>query len=241
MEREKPGRSGGGKILFFVIFATGLLVLLLYLVRFDKVTVTGTEHVDREDALQMILPEEERRLSSVLFKMVMGPRSNDLFEKISIRITGLKSVRITVKEIPSDCVLEEEHGYSVVNEKGVVTEFCDSCPEELTILWGFSARGTARYEKVPAWNDELFTDALALAERVRAYGIPCERVYCSLRDYIFVTGKITVMLGGTEYTDEKFKTFLDLYPSLIGLSGTLHLDNYDPGSEDGKYTFEVVK
>ena len=241
MKKEQSGRSGSGKILFFVIFATGILVLTLYLIKINKVTLTGTNYVDREDALEMILPEEERRLSSVLMRMLLGPRSNDLFESIKIRFSGIGAVKITVKEIPSDCVLQEERGYAVVNEKGVVTEYTDTCPEELTVLWGFQAGSTPRYEKVPAANETLFHDALALAERVRAYGLPCERVYCSLNDYIFVTGKITVMMGGTENTDAKFKSFLDLYPSLIGLSGTLHLENFDPDNEDGKYTFEVAR
>ena len=239
MGKETVRKTRSGKMIFFLMFAAGILMLSLYLVKTERTSLTGTRYVDEEDALEMLLPESERRLSAVLYSMFFGPKKNLLFDSIRIRPDGLHSVRITVSETPADCAVHTELGYAAVNRNGMAAAFYESCPEELTVLMGFDAKAAARYEAVSVSDEERFQEALSLAKSVRTSGIPCEMIVCGSGAFKILTGKLTVDFGSSEYAEQKLTAFLDMYPSLLGLRGTLHLENYDPETDDGKYYFEV--
>ena len=239
MKKESGGRPASGKTAFFIIFAAGLIVLAFYLIKMDKVTLTGTYHVDQEDAMEMLLPEENRRLSAVLYEMLFGPDKNLLFDSIRIRPSGIGKVRITVKENPADCMLKCPEGYAVINRNGAVADIVPEVPEELTVLVGVETSGIQLYQRVSAGDEALFSDALMLAQRVRTSGIPCEMIYCRPDEFILITGNITINFGSQVNADEKLAAILDMYPSLLGLKGTLHVEDHTGENEDGKYYFEV--
>ena len=238
MKKESGGGTASGKTAFFIIFAAGLIVLALYLIKMDHVTLTGTRYVDQEDALNMLLPEEDRRLSAVLYHMLLDPDQNLLFDSIKIRPSGIGKVKITVEENPSDCLVHLSDGYAVLNRNGVVVDILPEAPEELTVLLGVEAKGE-RYQKISAGDEELFYDALTLAQMVRSSGIPCETIVCQKDDFTFVTGNISIRFGSQVNAEEKLAAILDLYPSLLGLKGTLHVEDHNGEEEDGKYYFEV--
>lgn len=239
MSRKKGGGSASGKAAFFLIFAAGLIALALYLIQMDQVTLEGTRYVDQDDTLDMLYPAEDRRLSAVLYDMLLGPKRDLLFDSIRIRPSGIGKVRITVKENPSDCLIKTDESYAVVNRNGAVVCMLPEPPEELTVLMGLDIQAAERYQQVSTADDALFRDALELAQMVRASGIPCETIFCQQDDFIFVTGSITIRFGSQENTEEKLAAILDLYPSLVGLKGTLHVEDHNGEDEDGKYYFEV--
>ena len=239
MSGKTNGGSASGKAAFFIIFAAGLIALALYLIKMDRVELEGTRYVDRDDALQMLYPEEDRRLSAVLYDMLLGQKRDLLFDNIRIRPSGFGKVRITVKENPADCLIKTEEGYAVVNRNGAVICMLPDAPEELTVLMGLDIRAAEKYRRVSAGDDALFADALELARLVRASGIPCESIFCQQDDFIFVTGNITIRFGSQENAEEKLAAILDMYPSLVGLKGTLHVEDHNGADEDGKYYFEV--
>ncbi len=239
MSRKTGGGSASGKAAFFLIFAAGLIALALYLIQMDQVTLEGTRYVDQDDTLDMLYPAEDRRLSAVLYDMLLGPKRDLLFDSIRIRPSGIGKVRITVKENPSDCLIKTDESYAVVNRNGAVVCMLPEPPEELTVLMGLDIQAAERYQQVSAADDALFRDALELAQMVRTSGIPCETIFCQKDDFIFVTGSITIRFGSQENTEEKLAAILDLYPSLVGLKGTLHVEDHNGEDEDGKYYFEV--
>ena len=239
MSGNSGGRSAGVKAAFFVIFAAGLTALALYLIKMDKVTLTGTRYVAQEDALEMLLPEDDRRLSSVLYKMLFGEVKSSVFDSIKIRPSGIGKVRITVEENPADCMIRVDDAYAVLNRNGVVVEILSEPPEELTVLEGLDITEAERYQKVSAQDEELFLDALELAQMVRSSGIPCEMIFCKKDDFIFVTGDISICFGSRVNEQEKLAAILDMYPSLFMLKGTLHVEDHTGDKEDGKYYFEV--
>ena len=239
MSRKTGGGSASGKAAFFLIFAAGLIALALYLIQMDQVTLEGTRYVDQDDTLDMLYPAEDRRLSAVLYDMLLGPKRDLLFDSIRIRPSGIGKVRITVKENPSDCLIKTDESYAVVNRNGAVVCMLPEPPEELTVLMGLDIQAAERYQQVSTADDALFRDALELAQMVRASGIPCETIFCQQDDFIFVTGSITIRFGSQENTEEKLAAILDLYPSLVGLKGTLHVEDHNGEDEDGKYYFEV--
>ena len=239
MSRKTGGGSASGKAAFFLIFAAGLIALALYLIQMDQVTLEGTRYVDQDDTLDMLYPAEDRRLSAVLYDMLLGPKRDLLFDSIRIRPSGIGKVRITVKENPSDCLIKTDESYAVVNRNGAVVCMLPEPPEELTVLMGLDIQAAERYQQVSTADDALFRDALELAQMVRTSGIPCETIFCQQDDFIFVTGSITIRFGSQENTEEKLAAILDLYPSLVGLKGTLHVEDHNGEDEDGKYYFEV--
>ena len=241
MKKESDSRSPSGKIAFLAVFAAGLVVLALYLLKMDKITLTGTKYVDQEDALQMLLPEEDRRMSAVLYAMLFGPDRDLLFDSIRIRPSGFVSARISVEEDPADCLIHTDGGYAVINRNGVVVDIRKDVLEELTVLVGVNAENAVRYQPLQVDDETLFSEGLSLAKDIRSSGIPCETILLKPDDYQLVTGNITISFGGGENAEEKLAAILDLYPSLLGLKGTLHVEGHGGEDDNGKYYFEVTR
>ena len=69
---------------------------------------------------------------------------------------------------------------------------------------------------------------------------------CKAAQTLQIGGKLTKGLGcgadpakGAQAAEEKLAAILDMYPSLLGLKGTLHVEDHTGENEDGKYYFEV--
>lgn len=94
------------------------------------------------------------------------------------------------------------------------------------------------YKPLPVEDDTTFTQILNLTQLIARYDIDVDRIYFDSRmNATLHIGNIRVQLGGNENMEYKIAELDGMLPQLSGLSGVLHLENYDRTAMNPSYSF----
>lgn len=236
-------RSHKGLIVAVVLLiVVGAVVAAAYMIRIERIDVAGNEHCNRDVVINKVLPEEEdRRLIFVLYKMVTGVPLDGAFSSLKIELTGVQSVRITVKESPAMAQLPFGDRYVFLNEGGYVVGSLPVRDSVLPCLSGDLIRGYEEFEFPDTQDGEALKEAVKVAEKVRAYEVDTRDILCRDRTYTLVIGDVLVSIGRAEDLDQKLQEVNAQVAAYRGLSGTLHMETWDEADPHRVFIFEVAQ
>ncbi|MDD6347254.1 MAG: hypothetical protein PUA52_04470 [Lachnospiraceae bacterium] len=242
-----------------VIWTTILCLLLaffagLLLFRVKRVEVTGNCHYTDNAVETAIIsgPLTANTLFLRLFRHHPSTGDAAFIDSITVDYVDRHTIRVRVSEIKPVCCFEADGLYRYLDENGVICavsampestempdETCDDGqPRDIFIIplvEGLPLDSEAAYdtgEAVITENRSLFTMLGSISSMINKNGIIPDRLIIGEDGTVtMICGTITVLLGGDEHLEEKLGELGGILESAEGLSGTLHLENFD-GSQN---------
>lgn len=228
-------------IAFSVILVLGALFLFSWFTKVTDVAVEGCMAGNEQRVAELILPgEDDYRLFNVLIRKLSGAYRHPAFTEVEFELTGLHTLSISVSEAESVLKMQTDTGtfyYSLLGYR----VGGDASAEELPVFYGIPFSSGAFYDQpeMTEENRKLFTDACETAAECARLKLPVLSISCEDAGYVIHFGEVSVILGSFQHMAQKLFEVSCQYDKYKGLSGVLHLENFDPEEKDAVYTFTV--
>lgn len=240
---EEDNRALKLALLLMSLFAL-LCVLVLVIKMYFTITtveVIGNEHYTTEEIASMVCSTRLEKNSIFLYlKNRFGHREKIPFvEEMDVDIVSPTEVKITVYEKALAGYVEYLGRYLYFDRDGIVVESSLDRIEGVPFVTGLKFDHMALYEPLPLENNQdVFKLILNITQLLTKYEIGIDRIYFGTDQTITLRiGGVDVLLGNSDYIDEKIGRLRFLLPKLRGRKGELHMEGYT--GEGDKFTFEV--
>ncbi|MCR5082051.1 MAG: cell division protein FtsQ/DivIB [Parasporobacterium sp.] len=118
--------------------------------------------------------------------------------------------------------------YMYFDQDGVVRMSSPEKDENIPLVLGLNFDHVAINDELDIANEDIFRWLLEVVQTLNKYEIKFEKIYIS-SDYemTLYIANVKVELGKNEYTAEKIAELSNFYDKLVGLSGTLFMQDFD--------------
>ena len=130
--------------------------------------------------------------------------------------------------------------YAYVNKDGYMLTAVDTRPEDMPEIKDFEFTALSEGEKLECANQATFEYALKVIKDLNIYSLKMDNV-CAFEETELVmnAGKVKIMLGENNRTDEKISDLSNFYDQIEGLDGTLDMKQISDNNLG--YTFKINK
>lgn len=225
-------------VIVFLVFGFAFLYLKAnYTV--TNVKVEGNEHYTDEQIKDMVLDGKYGNSTLYLYLKYRNKEVKNIpfIETMEVELESADTIRIHVYEKSIAGYVEFLGRYLYFDKDGIVVE---SSTEQITgipYVTGLNFDHVVLHEKLPIADEEIFHYILNITQLLTKYGISTDRIYFdSVYDTTLYFGDVKIYLGNSSNIDEKINKLQYLLPELAGMSGTLHMENYQSDTET--FTFQ---
>ncbi len=226
---------------FLCLFAlTALLLIFLWNMRIDVISVEGSEFYSEEEIIDFIFetPAERNFLYAWLNNRFGERKSIPFVAGYTLEFAGVHEVKVTVYEKRVIGYIEYMGSNMYFDQDGTIVESSSEKREGVPLITGLHFDYIVLYKPLPVEDDTTFTQILNLTQLIARYDIDVDRIYFDSRmNATLHIGNIRVQLGGNENMEYKIAELDGMLPQLSGLSGVLHLENYDRTAMNPSYSF----
>ncbi len=226
---------------FLCLFAlTALLLIFLWNMRIDVISVEGSEFYSEEEIIDFIFetPAERNFLYAWLNNRFGERKSIPFVAGYMLEFAGVHEVKVTVYEKRVIGYIEYMGSNMYFDQDGTIVESSSEKREGVPLITGLHFDYIVLYKPLPVEDDTTFTQILNLTQLIARYDIDVDRIYFDSRmNATLHIGNIRVQLGGNENMEYKIAELDGMLPQLSGLSGVLHLENYDRTAMNPSYSF----
>ena len=164
---------------------------------------------------------------------------NNMLDSIKVELVNPWTVRVLVEEQNVVCSIATGKNYIYLNSGGSVVSVSSSEDYNLPIIQGLEVEDALVGMKLDTPDQTALEDVTKIAASLQEYEIEVGLINV-LEDhkYSLLKDNVTILLGRNIYMEEKISELGDLQDQLTGLSGTLHLENYDSSKDSIIFTKE---
>jgi cell division protein FtsQ len=153
---------------------------------------------------------------------------NELLSKVSVKIVNPHTVKVAVEENTLVGCVKSGNQYYYLDENGAIILSQAEKLTEVPILEDLKIQTTETGDYLETTDMALLESLLDIATKLTDYGVASDSISVTEEGmYVAKMGKVTIQLGYNKNIDEKISELKDLLPELDGLSGILHLEDYD--------------
>jgi len=246
MKDKKTGKKKRNLSWIFIpatiVLLLAALSVFLYVMKVERIEVRGNYYANRETVEKLVFrSEDDYRLYRVLLRQFFGAGESEVFSEVSVKLTGIQSAEITVRETEAvaEMLLGDTHVF--LNRNGVVVGQGSGNVDLLYDIQGFTVLSVTEMEPIQVNDREMLLEAIRVAMALSKERIPAENVqYAGDGTFRTKIGDVTVYLGAAEHLAEKAAELSSQIPSYRGLSGIMHLENCTEEDRKKGFYFEVI-
>ena len=218
-KQKKKKKSMKGWLVLIV--TVGLILAVVFGCRIKTIRITGNERVSDETIQTLIQYDKcQNRKTDI--------SSEPLLNSIHVQLRNPQTIVVQVNEEKLSGYVQSEDEYIYVNDSGKIVLKQTEKLQDVLLLSGITADTAEVGEQLVSDDTGVFADFLDIAAILRSEAITADSLGKSDDGgYYIVMGKVKVLLGKDIYMEEKISELNDLLSKLEGLSGTLHLEEYD--------------
>lgn len=242
MIREKRKRKKRLKI-FLITFLTILLllavaaVIVIKVFTIKNVVISGNEHYQDEVIEAWVLNDEYswNTLYVYMKYCLQEPEVIPFIDTMEINMKLPHTIEIQVYEkgILGYVYLDSLGQNAYFDKDGMVVEMSSEIMEGVPRVSGLSIDSVVLYEKLPIEGTNVLKNLLSLTQILKKYElVPDNIIYGADKNYTLEYDTVKVLMGGTEYLNEKVVRLSYIMPKLEGMSGTLHLESWTENTTD---------
>jgi len=222
------------KFMIFAVITGTFAFIFLYGFMLRNVYVTGNYTYSDEEILN-ILHYNEYPKNTLYFawKNKDGVTGGVPFvESISVRVKSPSTVYVTVSEKMIIGCIDDSGVYMFFDNTGAVVESSTEKPQDVPLVTGLNLSNLQIGQQLDLNDQSIFKNLYELSVFLKNYDLRVEQIdYNADQSMVLHKGTISVLLGMGSNLEDKINAIKDLEPQLEGLSGTLHLENYDSTKE----------
>ncbi|MFA9375150.1 MAG: cell division protein FtsQ/DivIB [Lachnotalea sp.] len=227
-------------VLFIMLLATIITILSVFSIK--EITITGNEHYTEEEIENLVFENKYCYNSIYLYWKYNYKKSYSIpfIDTIEVEILSGNQVEINVYEKSMVGYIEYLGSYMYFDKDGIVVESSSDKVEGIPLITGLQFDHIVLYKELPIDNETVFNTIVSLTQLLGKYEITPDKIYFnSSYEMTLYFGDAKVYLGKDNETEEKIIRLRSILPDLEGLTGVLHMENYQEG--DSNITFEKDK
>lgn len=214
---------------------------LIFLQKFTikTVTVDGSSHYTKEEIVDMVMKSPEDRISLVLSMKYHNTSITNIafIQSIEVNVVSADTIHIQVYEKSLAGYIKYLGQYMYFDKDGIVVEASDRIASGIPEITGLKFDSVILHNALPVENAEVFSEVLEIANLLTKYDLDVDKIYFNKKMQITLyMGDVRVSVGSSDKLAEKIMKLRDLRAHLEGLSGVLHLENYDGSSDTFIFT-----
>lgn len=218
-------------IIAVVVVLAGLLVAAGYFFKVDVstgITYVGNKQHTEEELTSKIFGDSVNTLSYSLFqskKQVKIP----FVQRYVVEVDWPDKLTVIVYEKPIIGYIKYMGSNMYFDKEGIVVESSSSTVADVPQITGISFNSIVLGEKLVTDKPEVYLRIVEFLQDFDKNNLHVDRIHFdSALNATLYFGKVKVMLGGSENLSEKIHELTQVYPNLIGLVGTLHMEEFEP-------------
>jgi len=204
----------------------------------EIVEVKGTELSDPDKVLEKLIPPEKRTMLALGLLMVKGKEVPGI-APWKLQRRSLSEYVLVIREEEPVAVIRSEGHYLGVGISGAVLSVDEERPEGIPLIIGCGISGGETLTMPEVQDREAYEGLLTYGRAVKNMGLPIVSLQYAEGCYFIHFTDIIVSLGDVLHVESKLRVVQDQMNYYEGLTGTLHLENFDPDSSFERYVFEV--
>lgn len=216
---------------------TGLYIWKNY--RITTVYVEGNTHYSDEEIIDYVMGGRFAHNSIVLSFMYRNKEITGIpfVQAMDIKILSRDTVKIMVYEKSLAGYVNYLGRYFYFDKDGIVVESAAQRTDGIPQVSGLSFESVTLYEPLPIGDNSVFGSILSITQLLSKYKLAADRIFFS-EDYEMTVyfGNVRVILGTSDYIDEKVTRLQHILPSLTGKSGVLDMRDYQDTSDNVTFT-----
>ncbi len=233
-----------------IIFLTMVLLVTFGIYYFlttftiKHITVDGSTHYTQEEIIDMVIRSPEDKISLVLsMKYHNEPITNIAFiQSIEVNVVSADTIHIQVYEKTLAGYIEYLGQYMYFDKDGIVVEASSQITEGMPEITGLEFNSVVLHNPLPVKNPEVFGQVLEITNLLNKYELEIDTIYFNKNlEVTLYMDSVRVPLGNGDKLTEKIMKLRDLAPHVKGMSGVLHLESVDSGSDVITFTKDVEK
>ena len=215
-------------IILLLLAAAALIVIKVF--RVEKVEVEGNELYDAKVIEKAVLNDKYSWNSLYVFLKYrfVDTKKVPFVDTMEITLKDPQTLHIKVYEkgIMGYLYISSIDENAYFDKDGLVVETSSKVIDGTPQIIGIDCDKVVLYEKLPIGNAKL-REILTLTQALkRSSLIPDSITYGVANEPLLAYGKIKVEMGSLELLTQKVERLTKIKPSLEGMDGTLHLENW---------------
>lgn len=224
---------------FFGVLVLGMAVVFgLFHIR--QADVIGNEFYSAEEIKKMVMSDSLAENSIYLtWKYSDGNVGEDMpfLSGVEVSMVSPYHVQIRVYEKTIAGYLMYSGSRVYFDTDGKVVEISAQERDNVVPFSGISIAQPQVKEDLPVADEQFFKNIIEAAGYIQQCSTkPDEAHYDDKQDLILYFGSNRVLMGGASYMEEKFSKLEQILPNMEGMSGTLHMETYAPGTTTFSFT-----
>lgn len=229
--REEKRMNPALRVLItLLVLLLGAAAVVLLLFRVDELMINGNRRVTSEEIQSLIRYDECHGNSLMLWLMnrEVDVSSNDLLQSVEVRLEDPRTVNVRVEEQLLVGGVQNGSKYVYFNENGLILLETEAADDKLPLMEGLTVEGAEFGDYIKVADEDMLEDMLEIALILEESEVQAEKIGLAEDGrYMLTMGNVRVQLGRNIYMSEKISELKGLLPELEGLSGVLHLEEYD--------------
>lgn len=215
-------------VILLLIAAAALIVIKVF--RVEKVEVEGNELYDAKVIEKAVLNDKYSWNSLYVFLKYrfVDTKEVPFVDTMEITLKDPQTLHIKVYEkgIMGYLYISSIDENAYFDKDGLVVETSSKVIDGTPQIIGIDCDKVVLYEKLPIGNAKL-REILTLTQALKRNAlIPDSITYGVANEPLLAYGKIKVEMGSLELLTQKVERLAKIKPSLEGMDGTLHLENW---------------
>ena len=211
--------------------------------RITDYTVYGNRMYSDDEIVQLITedrPLEKNAVYVFLGRPLAAQVSIPFIQRYEVELTGESSAQVVVYEKSIIGCVRYMSSYLYFDRDGIIVESSFRYITGTPVIEGLRFTQAVQYQPLPVEDPEIFSKILHLTNLLKKNKLNVDKVlYESDSSVVLFLGNVRVKLGDSSWLEEKLSVVMANLGALEGMSGTLYLDNYEPGASS--YTFVFKK
>lgn len=233
--RTKSGLIGIIVIVIILMVLGGLGYIGYKQFKITQITIEGSDKYSYDELYEYIFADRNDK-NTLLFRFTNSRNAMPeipFISKVSIEVKDRHSLEVTVYEKSIVGYVEYKGTNMYFDKDGIIVEASTKQLADVPLIKGLEFDSIVMHEKLQVGDDEIFTTLLDVTQYLDKYDIVMDYIYVGKEYEInLLIGDVTVKLGQNDYNmGEKIYELSCLKDKLIGLKGTLHMENYDENKE----------
>ena len=215
-------------VILLLLAAAALIVIKVF--RVEKVEVEGNELYDAKVIEKAVLNDKYSWNSLYVFLKYrfVDTKEVPFVDTMEITLKDPRTLHIKVYEkgIMGYLYISSIDENAYFDKDGLVVETSSKVIDGTPQIIGIECDKVVLYEKLPIANAKL-REILTLTQALKRNSlIPDSITYGVANEPVLAYGKIKVEMGSLELLTQKVERLAKIKPSLEGMDGTLHLENW---------------
>lgn len=234
VQRIKPVN----KIRIAVLVFLGVLVIAVAVIfglfHIREADVVGNEFYSAEEIKKMVMSDSLAENSLYLtwkYSQEDAAEALPFLNAVEISMITPYHVQIKVYEKTIAGYLMYSGSRVYFDTDGTVVEISGEEREGIAPFSGIAMGQPVVGEKIPLEDEAFLSDIVEASYLIHQSGLePDEVHFDENQELILYFGQVRVLLGNSSSMEDKISNLQALYPEMEGMSGTLHMENYTPGT-----------